>query len=137
MVAEEGAKARALLDRVIEAKGGLAMLRAIKSIKAVTATTMIARPVAEGAGGPGGPSGNIEAETTTYLQYPNRVRVETKAPQGVQIQVYDGERGWVRDPGGVHDVPDFAGPLAVSITRTVKPGSAGADLGAFWSANIT
>lgn len=118
VVAEEGAKARALLDRVITAKGGLAMLRAIKSIKAVTATTMIARPDAEGAGAAGGPSGNIEVETTTYLQYPNRVRVETKAPQGVQIQVYDGQRGWVRDPGGVHDVPDFAlQDMAASLQR--------------------
>src|SRR5439155_5627753 len=37
---EEGAKARALLDRVIAAKGGLAALRGIKSIKAVTSASM-------------------------------------------------------------------------------------------------
>jgi len=110
--AEEGAKAKALLDQVIGAKGGLSTLRGLKSIKAVTATTMIAP---EGAGGP---AGNIEAETTTYLQYPNHVRVETKAPQGVQIQVYDGEHGWVRDPGGVHEVPDFAlQDMAASLQR--------------------
>jgi zinc protease len=115
VVAEEGAKAKALLDQVIAAKGGLAMLRGIKSIKAVTATTMVAP---ERPGSPGSSIGNIEAETTTYLQYPNHVRIETKAPQGVQIQIYDGERGWVRDPGGVHDVPDFAlQDMAASLQR--------------------
>jgi hypothetical protein len=102
VVAEEGAKAKALLDRVIAAKGGLAALAGIKSLKAETSTTMMA-PEAPGAGGPRNPgSTSVEVETTTYLQYPDRVRVETKAPQGVQIQVYDGEHGWVRDPGGVH-----------------------------------
>jgi zinc protease len=112
LVVEEGAKAKALLDQVIAAKGGLATLRGIKTIKAVTATTMTA-PEAEGAGGKA-----VEAETTTYLEYPNHVRVETKAPQGVQIQVYDGERGWVRDPGGVHNVPDEAlQDMAASLKR--------------------
>src|SRR5439155_3220460 len=68
---------------------------------------------------PRGPVGNaVEAETTTYLEYPNHVRVETKAPQGVQIQVYDGEHGWVRDPGGVHNVPDAAlQDMAASLKR--------------------
>src|SRR5205823_4124525 len=111
-------KAKALLDEVIAAKGGLALLRGIKSIKAVTATTMIAPEGAGGPGGPGGHVGDIEAETTTYLQYPNHVRIETKGPQGVQIQIYDGERGWVRDPGGVHDVPDVAlQDMAASLQR--------------------
>jgi len=115
VVADEGAKAKALLDQVIAAKGGLATLRGIRNIKAVTAATMSSP---EGAGGPGDSVGTIEAETTTYLQYPDHVRVETKAPQGVQIQVYDGERGWVRDPGGVHDVPDEAlQDMAASLKR--------------------
>ena len=118
VVAEEGAKA--LLDQVIAAKGGLATLRGIKSIKAVTAATM-SLPATDGPGSNAGNVGNagtLEAETTTYLQYPNLVRVETKAPQGVQIQVYDGQRGWVRDPGGVHDVPAAALlDMAASLKR--------------------
>jgi predicted Zn-dependent peptidase len=98
----EGEKARALLAQVIEAKGGIAKLRDLKSLKAVSVATTTA-PEA-----PGAPPGTITAETTTYLQYPDRVRVETKGPQGTQIQIYDGQRGWVRDPGGVHDVPAAA-----------------------------
>jgi hypothetical protein len=115
IAAEEGAKAKALLNQVIAAKGGLATLRGIKTIKAVTAATMSSP---EGRGGNAGSSGTIEAETTTYLQYPNHVRVETKAPLGTQIQVYDGQHGWVLDPGGVHDVPDAAlEDMAASVKR--------------------
>jgi hypothetical protein len=106
---DESAKARALLDQVIAAKGGLATLRGIKTIRAVTTATLET---------PGEPGGRIEAETTTYLQYPNRVRIETRAPQGVQTQIFDGEQGWVRDPGGVHDVPAAAlRDMAASLRR--------------------
>ncbi|HVG56517.1 MAG TPA: insulinase family protein [Vicinamibacterales bacterium] len=120
IVAEEGAKAKALLDRVIAAKGGLATLQGIKSIKAVTTAKMMSP--ADG--------GAVEAESTTYLQYPNRVRVETKTPQGLQVQVYDGERGWVRDPGGLHDVPD-AGlrDMASSLRRDTVAALLAADRG--------
>jgi hypothetical protein len=36
------------------------------------------------------------------------VRVETKLPEATIVQVYDGARGWVKDPNGVHDVPERA-----------------------------
>jgi hypothetical protein len=48
----------------------------------------------------------VNAETTTYLEYPNHVRVETKLPAGNVVQVFDGSRAWVKDPGGVHEVPE-------------------------------
>jgi zinc protease len=92
VVAEEGAKAKALLDRVVEAKGGLEKLRAIKTITAVTTSTAQTS------------MGAVEAQSTTILEYPNRVRVDTTLPQGRTIQVYDGQQAWVRDPRGVHDV---------------------------------
>jgi len=92
IVAEEGAKAKALLDRVVEAKGGLAKLRSIKSITAVTTSTAQT------------PNGPVEAQSTTILEYPNRVRVDTTLPQGRTIQVYDGQQAWVRDPRGLHEV---------------------------------
>ena len=88
------ANAKALLDRVIAAKGGLDTLHAIKSITAVTSAEMTS------------PAGRIEARTTTYLEYPNHVRVETTLPEATTVQVYDGEHAWIRDPKGVHDVPE-------------------------------
>ena len=76
---------------------------------------------------PGGPS---RPRSTTYLQYPDRVRVETKGPQGLQVQVYDGERGWVRDPGGVHDVPEAAlRDMASSLKRDTVTALLAADRG--------
>ena len=92
IVAEEGAKAKALLDRIVAAKGGLEKLRAIKSITAVTTSTAQT------------PMGAVEAQSTTILEYPNRVRVDTTMPQGRTIQVFDGQQAWVRDPRGVRDV---------------------------------
>jgi hypothetical protein len=106
MAPQDGAQAKALLERAIEAKGGLQKLRAIKGITAKTTTTMA------------GPEGRVQAEATTYLEYPNRVRVETKLPDLLSIQVYDGEHAWVRDPQGLHDVPErFVRDLQSSLRR--------------------
>jgi len=103
---QDSGQATALLERAIAAKGGLQKLRAIKGITAKTTTTMA------------GPEGRVQAEATTYLQYPNRVRVETKLPDLLSIQVYDGEHAWVRDPQGLHDVPErFVRDLQTSLRR--------------------
>jgi hypothetical protein len=79
---------------VIAAKGGLDRLKALKTIKAVTTATAST------------PSGTVEVETTTYIEYPNRVHVDMKLPQGTQVQVFDGQHAWVRDPAGLHEVPE-------------------------------
>ena len=87
------AETGALLDRIIAAKGGIDALRGVASITAETKAAMKT------------PSGPMEAATTTYLQYPNHVRVETTLAEATIVQVYDGTRAWVKDPGGTHDVP--------------------------------
>jgi hypothetical protein len=92
--AEEGESARALLDRIVAAKGGLQRLRAVKSLVATT------RARAMGPDAPGD-----TAETITYIEYPNRVRVESRLRGTEVVQVFDGTRAWVRDPNGTHDVP--------------------------------
>ena len=84
----------ALIDRMIAAKGGLETLRHVTGIKATTHA------------GISTPNGKIEAETTTYLQYPDRVRVETKLPDRTVVQVLDGSRAWIRDAAVIHDVPE-------------------------------
>jgi zinc protease len=94
--ADAAATARALLDRVIAAKGGLDALRAIRRITAVTTSSIPS------------PDGTQRAKTTTYLEYPDKVRVETELPDASVVQIFDGTRGWVRDPRGVHEVPDRA-----------------------------
>lgn len=90
------AAAQALLNQVIAAKGGLERLRGIRSVVLKQHQTAHS------------PDGVREGETTIYLSYPNRVRVDNDVSDGVrhvtQQQGFDGERGWSRDPMGVHDV---------------------------------
>ena len=94
IVPDDGPGARALLDAVIAAKGGLETLRAARSITAMTREAMSTQ------------EGQISVETTTYLQYPNRVHVETKLPDALIVRVFDGKKAWVKDPRGTFDVPD-------------------------------
>jgi zinc protease len=101
-----GAEARGLLEKVIAAKGGLETLRGVRNITARTSTELPPPPAGGRGPGRGAKDGPVYAETTTYLEYPNHVRVETKLPAGTVVQVYDGARAWVKDPGGVHDVPE-------------------------------
>jgi len=89
----ETEKAKTLLDRVLAAKGGLEKLRGIKTITAATKA-----PVTDRNGAP------AQVLTTTYLQYPNRVRVEERLGDAARQTVYDGEHAWLRDPqGAVHE----------------------------------
>jgi len=92
---EEGANARAVLDHVIAAKGGVERLRAIKSLIVTT------RARAIGQNAPSDP-----ADSVTYIEYPSHVRVESKIRGTEVVQVFDGTRAWVKDPSGVHDVPE-------------------------------
>ena len=102
--AGETARAMALLDQAIAAKGGLDKLRAIKSIVAKQ-TQSTHRP-----------DGETQVETTNYIQYPDRFRVE--APD--IVQGYDGAHAWMKDRGGVHDAPEsLARDAALSLRRDI------------------
>jgi len=85
--------ARALLDRVINAMGGIAALRAVKTIVAIQTVTT---PT---------PQGPRDTDTTSYIAYPDKFRVEATTPVGVLSSGFDGQVAWARDPSGVHEVP--------------------------------
>jgi hypothetical protein len=105
VTADEGPAALALIDKAIEAKGGLVKLRAIKAIKAVTEATVET------------PEGRVKARTTTYLEYPNHMRVETTLQTGTVVQTFDGHRAWVKDPRGIHEAPP---PMVRDLEATFK-----------------
>ncbi|HEX7138683.1 MAG TPA: pitrilysin family protein [Vicinamibacterales bacterium] len=91
---DELQKARSLVGRVIDAKGGLDTLRAVKSIVVKQTLTNPAAPDDKG------------FQTTTYIEYPDRFRTETMSAQGaVNVQVFDGSQLWARDAQGVRDLP--------------------------------
>jgi len=101
---DEIAKAGAMLDKVIAAKGGLEKLRALKSI--VAKQTQASRR----------PDGESTVETTNYIEYPNHLRVETEG----QVQAYDGTQVWMKDKRGLHDAPEmFAREMAAGLRRDV------------------
>ncbi len=101
---DEIAKAAAMLDKVIAAKGGLDKLRGLKSI--VAKQTQASRR----------PDGESTVETTNYIEYPNHLRVETEG----QVQAYDGTRVWMKDKRGLHDAPEmFAREMAAGLRRDI------------------
>ena len=101
---EEGARAVALLDRAIDAKGGIEKLRAVKTI--VARQTQASQR----------PEGESKVETTNYIQYPNLFRVEAPG----LVQAYDGSRSWMQDRRGVHDAAEGqAREAAASLRRDV------------------
>ena len=103
---QEVARGKALLDRTIAATGGLERLRAIRTLTATTRTSVAS------------PTGPVEAEATTYLEYPNHVRVATRLRNVTSVQVFDGQHAWVSDPTGVHDVPEpFTRELQATLRR--------------------
>ncbi|HEY7284603.1 MAG TPA: pitrilysin family protein [Vicinamibacterales bacterium] len=93
---DEIQKARALVGRVIDAKGGLETLRAVKNI--VVKQTLTNPTVPDDKG----------FQTTTYIEYPDRFRTETASAQGaaMNVQVFDGSHLWARDAQGVRDAPE-------------------------------
>jgi hypothetical protein len=108
VTAEEGAKAAALLDKAIAAKGGLEKLRGLKTI---VATQTVSSDT---------PSGVTSFYTTNYIQYPDRLRIETKVGDSANVQAFDGERVWVRDQRGVRDQPEaVARQVRTSLRRDV------------------
>ena len=85
--------ANSVLDRVINAMGGIDALRGVQT---VVARQTVSSPT---------PQGPMQTDTTTYIQYPDKFRVEAHTPAGSLSSGFDGTRAWARDPNGIHDAP--------------------------------
>ena len=102
--------AKALLDKAIAAKGGLARLRQIRTVRAegTMTTTQDGKPVA--------------FPVVTSIEYPDRYRVDADAPGGKVSQVYAEGRYWIQDARGTRELPPEArGPIQASIQRDIVP----------------
>ena len=95
---EDRAKAMALLDKAIAAKGGLEKLRGIK--------TIVARQTLTNQG--------AQTDTVNYIEYPDRFRVEA----GGTVQGFDGTQAWAQDQRGVRELPT-AREARASLRRDV------------------
>src|SRR5581483_6667917 len=99
----EASRALALVDWAIAAKGGLDKLRAVRTI-------VVSQTLTSTSG-----ERTSSAESTNYIQYPGRFRIETKTPQGLVVQGFDGIDTWIKDARGVQRGPE-------SLARDARDG---------------
>jgi zinc protease len=94
--ASSDAQARALIDRAIDAKGGLDKLKSIRTVHAVS--DLITET----------PSGRVTVPTTIRVRYPAQFRIDSEMPGGPVIQVFDAGTSWVQDRRGVRELSEEA-----------------------------
>jgi zinc protease len=119
----QGQSDRAALDvlrRVVDAKGGLAALQAVRSVIADADTTLQM------------PQGTLASSTRTYVMYPDRFRVDATVAGAQVVQIYAGGNAWVKDPNGVHEAPPaMRADFAASVKRDTIPVLLGATKGEY------
>jgi zinc protease len=108
---EATARGRALVDRAIQAKGGLARLRAIRTVRAEAEMQVLA--------GPAGTARDSALSVTTWVAYPDRFRVDIAAPAGTMTQVYAEGEAWARQPGATSTVSVSPADLEAAVERDV------------------
>ena len=98
--------ARALLDKAIAAKGGLAKLRGIKTVR--VEGTMTSQSIGQ----------PIVFPIVTSIEYPNRFRLDAVMPEGKVTQVFADGRYWVESPKGVAELdPQAAASIRAAVDR--------------------
>ena len=83
---------KALIDKAIAAKGGLAKLRAIKTVKVEQSTTARTQ------------DGPVTFPSAVAIEYPDRFRLDLDAPGGKVTQVFNAGEYWLQDARGVREV---------------------------------
>jgi zinc protease len=102
--------ARELVKRVVDAKGGLGLLKSVKTVVAESTTTFRME------------QGALESQTKTYVMYPDKFRVDATVAGAEVAQVYNAGQAWVKDPTGVHDAPaPMRSDFATSVRRDTIP----------------
>lgn len=99
-----------LLRQVVEARGGLAALKAVKTVVAETETILQLQ------------QGTLPSRTTTYIVYPDKFRVDADVNGTQTVQVYSGGQAWVKSPAGVQEAPPpMLAEFAAGVRRDMIP----------------
>jgi predicted Zn-dependent peptidase len=99
-----------LLRRVVDARGGLMLLKGVRTVIADTVTTLTMQ------------QGSLPAMTRTYIVYPDKFRVDAEVEGTQTTQVFNAGRAWVKSPRGVQDAPPpMAADFASSVRRDIIP----------------
>jgi outer membrane lipoprotein-sorting protein len=92
-----------VLDRATQAMGGIDALRQVRTIVSqLKVTTSLG-----------------ESEHVSYIQFPDRSRVDAHTAQGTMISGFDGTTAWARDPSGSRDVPQLTAEARQTLNREV------------------
>jgi hypothetical protein len=100
--------AKPIVLKAVAASGGLKALQSVKTVQASADTVMST------------PAGPLKALTTTYIEYPGRMRVDAvlPPPQGIVTQTIADGLAWFRDVNGTRDAPEGIGnEMAMSLKR--------------------
>lgn len=104
-----GDDAKALLDKAIAAKGGLAKLQAIKTVKVEGTLTYASagKPIAFG--------------FANYIEYPGRFRVDAETPAGRVTQVFTDGKYWIAqgDRGAEELDAEQSAPIRAAVDRDI------------------
>jgi zinc protease len=99
-----------LLRRVVDAKGGLPALKAVRTVMADAQTTLQMQ------------QGTLPSPTRTYIVYPDKFRVDAEVNGAQTSQVYNAGKAWLKTPAGVQDAPPpMLAEFAAGVRRDVIP----------------
>ena len=97
-----------LLRRVVDARGGVMLLKGVKTVVADTVTTFQLQ------------QGTLPSTTRTYIVYPDKFRVDAEINGTQTTQVFNAGKAWVKSPAGVQDAPPaMAADFAASVRRDI------------------
>lgn len=103
--AETKAKAKQLVDAAVQAMGGADALRAVKDITSKATVTLKS------------PQGEMKAEATEEIVFPDKLRASMKLPFGEMQQVFDGKGFWLKQGPMVREMPPNLAPEAMRSVR--------------------
>ncbi len=102
--------AMALVRKVAEAKGGIAVLRALKTVDVQADVTI------SGQGAP------VKMQTRNLVAYPDKFRVEADTPGGRVVQVFAGTDAWIETAtGSMNADADARADYQSSAARDLVP----------------
>jgi zinc protease len=103
-------RAKALISRAVDAKGGVSLLRSIQTVRAESVATVQSEGI------------NTDLPSTTTIRYPGSFRIDSTTPAGRLVQVFSAGRYWVQDSKGVHEAPEsLASVIRGNVQRDTVP----------------
>ncbi len=110
-VASTTEEVRALIGKMVDAKGSLSKLRSIRTVRAVSTTTVLETP-----------AGRVDIPTTTSIRYPGGFRVDAQLPTGKLVQAFNAGQYWVADDRGAREAPpQYAMEIRSHVQRDMIP----------------